>query len=126
MKSAPFKTITLAVLAALLSACGGGGGGSGSDIRPDYNGGGNGNNHAGNGNRPISGTWQAAAANDKAEALSGDGAYIGIVDTGIKTDGIGLRNRNARISKKVIAVYDNELVDSNDTIGHGTKMTEII
>ena len=126
MKSAPFKTITLAVLAALLSACGGGGGGSGSDIRPDYNGGGNGNNHTGNGSRPISGTWQAAAANDKAEALSGDGAYIGIVDTGIKTDGIGLRNRNARISKKVIAVYDNELVDSNDTIGHGTKMTEII
>ena len=126
MKSAPFKTITLAVLAALLSACGGGGGGSGSDIRPDYNGGGNSNNHAGNNNRPVSGTWQAAAAADKAEALSGDGAYVGLVDTGIKTDGVGLRNRNSRISKKVIDVDTNDLVDSNDVTGHGTKMTEII
>lgn len=125
MKSAPFKTITLAVFAALLSACGGGGGGSGSDIRPDYNGGSNGGN-AGNNNRPVSGTWQAAAAADKAEALSGDGAYVGLVDTGIKTDGVGLRNRNSRISKKVIDVDTNDLVDSNDVTGHGTKMTEII
>ena len=125
MKTAQYKILTLAVLTALLSACSGGGGGSGSDIRPDYNGGGNGGN-AGNNNRPVSGTWQAAAAADKAEARSGDGAYVGLVDTGIKTDGIGLRNRNSRISKKVIDVDTNGLVDSNDVTGHGTKMAEII
>ncbi len=125
MKTAQYKILTLAVLTALLSACSGGGGGSGSDIRPDYNGGSNGGN-AGNNNRPVSGTWQTAAVNDKAEALSGDGAYIGLVDTGIKTDGVGLRNRNSRISKKVIDVDTNDLVDSNDVTGHGTKMTEII
>lgn len=125
MKHTPIKALTLAVLTALLSACGGGGGGSGSDIRPDYNGGGN-NGNAGNNNRPVSDTWQRAAAADKAEALSGDGAYIGLVDTGIKTDGTGLRDRNSRISKQVIDVDTNDLVASNDTVGHGTKMSEII
>ena len=125
MKHTPIKALTLAVLTALLSACGGGGGGSGSDIRPDYNGGGN-NGNAGNNNRPVSETWQRAAAADKAEALSGDGAYIGLVDTGIKTDGTGLRDRNSRISKQVIDVDTNDLVASNDTVGHGTKMSEII
>ena len=129
MKTTQYKILTLAVLTALLSACGGGGGGSGSDIRPDYNGGGNNNNNAGNtGNtsRPVSSSWQSAAANDKAEALSGDGAYVGIVDSGVNPDGAGLRHRNSRISKKVIDVDTNNLVDSTDAHGHGTKMSEII
>ena len=128
MKTTQYKILTLAVLTALLSACGGGGGGSGSDIRPNYNGGGNNNNagNTGNTSRPVSGSWQSAAANDKAEALSGDGAYVGIVDSGVNPDGAGLRHRNSRISKKVIDVDTNNLVDSTDANGHGTKMSEII
>lgn len=125
------KILALAVSAALLSACGSGGGGSGASV-------GSNNNSGVSSVRPSfdvsnttnqTGTYAEAALADKKAAVSGEGAYIGLIDTGIKRDAKGLVNRNNRISSKVIDYKINardQLVNSIDTDGHGTRMVEIM
>ena len=128
MQNKQLKLISTSVLTALLSACGGGGGGSGisNGTTPNINI----NTPANNANttQPIvlsSGTWQTASTEDRNNARTGDGAYIGIVDSGIQTNSLGLQNRNSRISKNVIST-NNTLTPSADLNGHGTRMAEII
>lgn len=145
------KHLSVLVSIALLSACGSGGAGSGVGDGTGSGGGGTGSgNNSGSHTAPQvfdydryinthepykavntaalgKGDYHQAAAQDKAVAMSGEGVYIGLVDTGLSLSAEGIKKRTDNISKKVLDSKQNRrLVNSTDTQGHGTSMAEII
>lgn len=132
------KAVSAMVLTALLSACGSGGSAGLDTSLPNSSGSqnlGNGNNHANtnhsesntNAQTTTSDNWTFKQLSDAdLKAATGEGVYVGIVDTGIRREARGLVNRNKNIAKKVIDENGKKLVDTFAIGDHGTIMTEVI